>query len=873
MATFLRNLRRNGSTDELPELRQLVERLESQQTNLERLVQHADRSIAQLQRLGTLGERVSTLEKQLNGLEHLAPKISAAELQVSKLTGTHDRLASGLAETAEGIEEVSTQAESIEETVAATLRLKEELSGFLAMQQPFRDMRREMDELQTQSQNFRNEMAKVRSEHETTAGGYRTAASRLESFEGDWQRITRTITETEHRIAGLEQLLGDLAPVTETMAQTRRQLAAAKVTSDTISQKVQLLEQQREQIDRATGKLEHLTDLMQRADTGLEQQAEMLRTAAALRTQLEGLSEGHRTLHDQSSAAVDRMGRVESGVATAERTLSALRQTLDQHVERMSYESRTVDGVTDRVAEIRRALADNEKRLTDLTAGTEAISGAASRADSLAAQVSQLGTELARLSELGTRVNSGLNDLVTLEAAINGLTERTCRVEEARPALERAMKDLGSMSATQEAIREALEQLREAREELTETRGRLDNTRSWLAETERSVGGLRNEVAGLDKMRSTVDTFRQEVEQLTASMNAIESRRGLVEDVQRRLGEAAGVSAAMEERARGLTERLDTAENHLGTIIPRLDEVGRAGSQLLGLSADLREVEQRVDGMKESVGELEGEVKDLGELSERMRELSRDMDQRQNALRKATEHLDRATSLRQDAAAAAATLGERAREIDQSLVQADERLAALSALSRELESRTSVLQIVPEKIAGFEARLAEWRGVEQQLAHAMEQAAARQLTVTALQSEIRALYEKIEGVQQDARAVAEAQPQIATTRIALDDILAKLDDSDGVMKTLVDRRRQLDRAEERLAHADTLMTDLRGALEILLSQKAQVDYFLEQANSLSLEAKQAESLLTTLREERRMADRIRGALSELKRQDEAMDRS
>ena len=77
---------------------------------------------------------------------------------------------------------------------------------------------------------------------------------------------------------------------------------------------------------------------------------------------------------------------------------------------------------------------------------------------------------------------------MTLEAAVNGLTERTCRVEEARPALERAMKDLGSMSATQEAIREALEQLREAREELTETRGRLDNTRSWLTDTERSVG-------------------------------------------------------------------------------------------------------------------------------------------------------------------------------------------------------------------------------------------------------------------------------------------------------------------------------------------------------------------------------------------------
>jgi DNA repair ATPase RecN len=365
-----------------------------------------------------------------------------------------------------------------------------------------------------------------------------------------------------------------------------------------------------------------------------------------------------------------------------------------------------------------------------------------------------------------------------------------------------------------------------------------------------------------------VDTFRQEVEQLTAGLASIESRRGLVEDVQRRLTEAAGLSAAMEERARGLTDRLDTAENHLGTIIPRLDEVGRAGSQLLSVGADLREVEQRVDGMKESVGDIEGQVKDLGEFAEKMRDLSRDMDQRQNALRKATEHLDRATTLRQDAAVAAQTLADRAREIDQSLGQADDRLRVLSALSKDLESRTDALQIVPERIAGFEARLAEWRGVEQQLSHAMEQAAGRQLTVTALQTEIRTLYEKIERVQIDARAVTEAQPQIATTRAALDDILARLDDSDGVMKTLVERRRQLDRAEERLAHADTLLTDLRGAMEILLSQKAQVDYFLEQANTLSLEAKQAESLLATLREERRVADRIRGALSELKRQDD-----
>jgi methyl-accepting chemotaxis protein len=153
MATFLRNLRRNGSTEELPELRQLVERLESQQTNLERLVQHADRSIAQCsdsapwgtgQRAGEATKRAGTA----------AAQDQRGGLQVSKLHRTYDRLASGLRRDGEGIEAVSTRAETIEETVAATLRLKEELSGFLAMQQPFRDLRREMDELQTQSQNF-----------------------------------------------------------------------------------------------------------------------------------------------------------------------------------------------------------------------------------------------------------------------------------------------------------------------------------------------------------------------------------------------------------------------------------------------------------------------------------------------------------------------------------------------------------------------------------------------------------------------------------------------------------------------------------------------------------------------------------------------
>jgi predicted RNase H-like nuclease (RuvC/YqgF family) len=116
--------------------------------------------------------------------------------------------------------------------------------------------------------------------------------------------------------------------------------------------------------------------------------------------------------------------------------------------------------------------------------------------------------------------------------------------------------------------------------------------------------------------------------------------------------------------------------------------------------------------------------------------------------------------------------------------------------------------------------------------------------------------------------VAEAQPQVARTRAELDALLERIGDAGGVMRTLEERRRQLDRTEERLAHADGLLLEVRAALETLLSQKAQVDHFLEKATTLSLEARRVEGLLETLREERRITDRIQASITELRRQDE-----
>ena len=174
-------------------------------------------------------------------------------------------------------------------------------------------------------------------------------------------------------------------------------------------------------------------------------------------------------------------------------------------------------------------------------------------------------------------------------------------------------------------------------------------------------------------------------------------------------------------------------------------------------------------------------------------------------------------------------------------------------------------------MTAFEEKLAAWRGAEQQLSQAMEQAAARQSTIASLESEVRGLYSLAERTMSDVRQIAEAQPQVARARGELEEVMHRLGEVDQAVHHLDDRRRQLGRAEERLAHAETLLLDVRGGLELLLTQKAQVDHLLEKAGALQLEARQAEVLISTLREERRVTERVRAGLAELRRQDQVAE--
>jgi len=868
MSAFLKRLWRSpqeGSPQEL------VARLGEERKALEQLVQRAELAFTQLQHLDGTTERVNLIESQIRSLESVIPKVSGASQRLTALSETEARLAGELERSNAEVTRLREEIGVLSGLAASTKELGTSLGGFLALREPFAAVRRDVASLESGLDAQRAAVARMRELQDVIQRDQMASAAGLAAIEEQRRSLFERLSEAEMRAAGVEQLLADLTPVTEGVAESRRQLATVKVVADQLAQKVALLEQQRDAVDRATGRLEQLGALAQRAEGAAALQAAQAERLAETAARLDGVAATQQGLGERSGLLVDQLQEMEAAMAVLRRDLGTMRESAERTTERFTLDRGSVAGLSQRLGDLRRGLSDAENRLASVADTGRAVDLLGARVEALASQTASATTALAAASELSNRVRSGALELERLDRLTGELQGRVERLQEARPAIDSALHDLSGLARSHEEVREALDQIRSTHTELGAMRGALADGGRWLEETQQRLAALRQEVAGLDRMRGTVDGLRQEVDRVTASLEFIEARRDTVDEVQRRLAEAATLGAAVEERGRGLHERLQSAEDRTGALLPRLDEVGRVGSQLVDLAAQLRDAEGRLHSARDGVAAVEARVGSLEALEERVRVLARETDQRQAALEQAAVHLEQASAFRREAAETAHALDERARQVNLALERASDQLTRVDDLWTTLDGRIADLRAVEERLAGFELRLREWEGTEAHLDHALEQAAARETTLATLQEQIRGVYQLAERTMSDAEAIAASQPSLQQARFELEAVLERLRSMDSGIASLEERRRQVTQAEERLAYAEAVLGDLQAAVESLVVQKAEVDYILEKTATLAFESRQAEALIDTLREERRVSDRVRGALSELRGRDRKED--
>src|SRR5690606_21278838 len=162
-------------------------------------------------------------------------------------------------------------------------------------------------------------------------------------------------------------------------------------------------------------------------------------------------------------------------------------------------------------------------------------------------------------------------------------------IEEARPALEAALRDFEQLQSTHALVKDALEQARIAAGDVTRFREEQSETRTWLSRVEGTVGALRERVDELRKLAPTVEFVQKQAQRVNESMAAIEARREFVEDMQRRMAELGALGGSLDERGRDLQARVDAAEQRFVGLVAQAEEAERLGKAVASLSSGLME--------------------------------------------------------------------------------------------------------------------------------------------------------------------------------------------------------------------------------------------------------------------------------------------
>jgi DNA repair ATPase RecN len=241
--------------------------------------------------------------------------------------------------------------------------------------------------------------------------------------------------------------------------------------------------------------------------------------------------------------------------------------------------------------------------------------------------------------------------------------------------------------------------------------------------------------------------------------------------------------------------------------------------------------------------------------------LGQELEQRRGALDKATEHLKQATQLRKQSAEAAHRLEEVSRSITAALGDAEQRSEKLERTAGELEARASALKAIERPVARFEELLGAWESAQAEASRSLEQTLARQAAVDALEGQVKHVFDLAERAVADVQTIGAARREIEETRELLESIQEQFKASEGALEQFETRKRQLDRAEQRLARAEALALGMRSTVEALTAQRTIVDHAMESASGLALQMKQAEALIAAFRKERTIACELKAALA------------
>lgn len=862
MVTFLKGRRRNddavvavdsSGANITAKLEALVARAETATQQLRDLAPVLERSAE----LDQLRERCVAVEEQVAGLERLRTQLAAAAEQAERVAQTKSEL-----------EQVAGRLETIDEKVERALHFREQLDVFLGQESPLGALRGDADALRTQLAELTENVGRMRGQHDDALTAHRHTTARLEAFVQDHQAAANRLEEVERRVQAVGRALEPVDQAVAAVPDLQHRLAVLKSLADQVGQKTTALEQQREAVDRAATQISQLTRLDRELDAWLRRQEEQIRRFGQIEAKIAEVQAAQVKIVGRSEELQQMSQQTEEAQQAARQALNDLREQMRKSSESFELENRGLHAVSERIADLRNAVKECEARFAVLDAASQGAAAVQSQVRSLGEDSAELSRTLSRLTEEAGRLGMLHQEVSRFDALAGDMREKMERIQQVKPDVDEAVQHLVALKGTRELMADGLEQMRLAYEEMTRLRETHGETQAWLASTDTWTRKVQAEVKELGAMEPAVERIRAEVDQVKTAMTDIESRRSVVEEVHQRLAELGTVSAELKDRADTLRTRMEAAEVRFVQLGRQAEEAQRVSESIGATNTAVGEAERRLGTVDGSVRALESRIQQLDEMEERIRILGQELEQRQGALDKATEHLNQASALRQQAAETAHRLEEVNRSVSATLGKAEERAGGLQRTTGELETRATALKAIDRQLTQFEELLGKWESAQTEAARALEQTLARQAAVEALEAQVRHVFGLAESAVADVQAIGSARREIEETRTLLEETQSQFRATEEALHGFDARKRQLERAEQRLARAEALALGIRSTVETLQAQRTVVDHAVESSAALSFQMKQAEALIAALRRERTLACELKAAIAAVVEEDE-----
>ena len=849
-------------------LRELLERSDTAAKKFESLVDPLEAMQATVQ---SLTARMSELQARADSFDGRTTALGESVSRFEEVSGQVEKDQKSVERSFESVSkrlaEADAKVSELDDALQSVGLIKQELVDFVGSNGALAKVRAQVEEAREQSLGYGKEVAQIqedqagiRAAQESVSSQYRDLRSKLES-------IDEGVDKANANVARVEKAKLDLTKAEELGARTERQLSSLQALSDHIVQKTGAVERQREALDRTEAQARALTDLHWELEAKLKEAKTQIKDLKKVHASVDDLRNINAKVAERTSELRAEQTEVERESKTLRAGLAGLQEQMRRTTKRFELEQSTLEADGQRVIALRADVTDLENRLRGLEETGATVNEASRRVDDMSARLTSLSGELGRISEQVELVEGMREGMSEAQRTALDVAASLSSLEARQAGVQDSMDDLRTLRGAGEEVAGALETLRATRSEIDRLQTEQAETGTWLAGTHESMRELRTKVAQIEDLTASIDRMREDADRVVAAASDLDERRESFDELEVRMSELQRIGTKLDERSSNLLEGLVDADNRFKAVTRNADKADEVRETIEEVVASVRQAEHRMAELSDGVDSAAERAEGLTLLSQRADRVMADIRRGEKSLSKAVEQLESASTLRKEAAEAVQSLEDQIRVVKEGLVIAEEQSDQIGQRADLLEARAGSLRFAEKRITRFEEKLAELDGVEQELAQSIETLLARQEGVSQVRSDVQELFVATERTLVDVRAISAARDEVQSAAEVLEEVRAKAEVMTEALDGIEVRQQQIAQSEVRLQRADALLREIRSSLESMTSQRAVVDRVLATSGRLGVEAREAEGLLTALREERELTQGIHDDLKELRREE------